>query len=246
MMRLNVYGNSSKQKNRPVNMFTKALFSEAISTMNKLMSHPISSFFIEPVIPEPDSGIEIPNQIGLSNILDKLKCSQYKNVYEWECDVETVFYNVERYYSENSIAGCVAQEMRRIFNKERLFIMSYSLSLWMLRLTSLRSKLADIVHASPNRVSTKMPRYVRVDIADQHQLRFTSHEIQSFQIAFEALNSKKEKNDIMEIIKRTQPNILAKSTNVTLNQKLLSDESLLEIRRYMKESLYKKGLHYLE
>ena len=229
-----------------VNMFTKTLFSEAISSMKRLMNHPISNFFLDPVIPEPESGVEIANQIGLNDILGKLQNFQYKYIYEWMSDVETVFYNVEVYYSENSIAGCVAQEMRKIFNKERLFMMSYSVTLWTFRLTVLRSKLAELVHDSPHRVSSQMPRFAKVDTPNPRQLRFTSHEIQSFQIAFESIRTEQDKSGITSIINRTQPNIISKSANITLNQRLLSDESLIEIRNYLKECLRKNGLTYLE
>ncbi|KAH0792683.1 Bromodomain containing protein [Histomonas meleagridis] len=227
-------------------MLTKELLSEAISAMNRIMEHPIANFFLEPVIPEPDSGITITDQIGLNIVYDKLKSHQYKSLYEWESDVEIVFYNVEQYYSPNSIAGCVAQEMRRIFNRERRFAMKCSVSLWTNRLTNLRSKLADLVHDAPNRVANQMPNYSKGETPNYHQLQLTGHEVQSFQLAFEAIQTEDEKNEIISIIKRVQPGLLVKSGNITLNQRLLSDESIAEIKNYMKECLNQKGIRFLE
>ncbi|OHT15854.1 Bromodomain containing protein [Tritrichomonas foetus] len=226
--------------------FTKKILEQAIKAMEKLIKRPISSLFHEPLkgVNVEQSGIT--NRIGLKTILNRLKEGFYHDTYLWLCDVETVFHNVELYYSDVSFEACMAREMRKLFNKERRFLMQYSSSLWTTNMHALRVKLVKYIHAAPSKLKSQIPQIAFAELPKPRQLKFTSHDIQCFQLASEMIENDTENEGLVRVINQSQPDAFQNVTPVSLNIGQLSDATLKSLKEYMSECLRKRNLSYPE
>lgn len=225
--------------------FTPELLQKSIKAMDNLIEHPISYIFICPLTDSDDNVIN-NDSVTLLSIKNRLQNNYYQDTYSWLCDVETVFHNVEDTYSELSLEASLSREMRKIFNKERRFLMQYSNSLWSNNMHALRVKLVTLIHSAPNKVKSQIPQFAFVELPKPRHLSFTAHEIQCFQIALEMLEGEEEQSGLANIINRLQPDAFQNVTPVSLNIGQLSDSTLRALRDYMINCLKKRNLKYPE
>lgn len=225
--------------------FTPELLQQAKKAMQNLKIHPISQQFEDPLT-EINEDVVIKNPIGLKTIRERLETNYYTDTYPWLCDVETVFHNFELNFTETSLEATLAREMRKIFNKERRFLMKYSYSLWTTNMHALRVRLVKCVHLAPNKLRTHIPTFAFVELPKPRQLSFSSHEIQAFQLASEMIESEEEKKGLYDIIIESQPDAFQNMTKLSLNIGLLSDKTLRLLRDYMITCLAKRNISYPE
>lgn len=225
--------------------FTPNLLKKAIKAMDNLSNHPISRHFEEPLT-ESSENYTVKNHIGLKIIRERLNSNFYTDTYEWLCDVETVFHNTELVYTETSLEATLAREMRKIFNKERRFLMQYSCSLWTTNMHALRVKLVKYIHTAPNKLKSQIPKFAFVELPKPRQLSFTSHDIQSFQIASEMLETGEERKGLTKIINESQPDAFQNVYQVSLNIGQLNDKTLRSLRDYITTCLAKRNIQYPE
>lgn len=225
--------------------FTPELLQQAKKAMENLSIHPISQQFEDPIT-DINENVVLKNPISLKIIRDRLKSNYYTDTYQWLCDVETVFHNFEINYTETSLEATLAREMRKIFNKERRFLMKYSYSLWTTNMHALRVKLVKCVHLAPSKLKTHIPLFTFVELPKPRQLSFSSHDIQSFQLASEMLVSEEEKKGLYDIINESQPDAFQNVNNLSLNIGHLTDQTLRSLRDYIATCLAKRNISYLE
>ena len=225
--------------------FDANIRAKAIKAMERLIKHPISKMFQEPLKVDNDSLFEL-KPIGLNIILKNLTSDYYQDTYDWLCDVETVFHNVEVYHTDVSFEACIAREMRKIFNKERRFLMQYSSSLWTSNMHALRVKLVKYIHTAPTKLKSQIPSIAFVELPKPRNLKFNFHDIQCFQLAIEMIDSPEEKEGLVRVINESQPDAFQNVTPVSLNIGQLTDATLESLKKYISECLKKRNISYPE
>lgn len=211
-------------------MFTPTLRQQAIDVMNRVLAHPISFFFKEPLQPDASENYIVLNPIGFNAILDKLTNSEYQDVNSWIRDVEDALHNVEQYYSESSYEAVCARETRRRFNKERMKMQATSRSIWALALQRQKVKLSQYGQTAPQKVKTLFPLIAYVECPPPRTLNYTSHEVQVFMNGMEQMNTEDEYKGLTNVVAK------AKKENEEMN-----DDVLEKARKYVKRCVEKKG-----
>jgi hypothetical protein len=156
-------------------MLTPLDRSEAIAVMDRLMKHPITLSFHEPIsyTEPPDPSI---SPIGLSTVRDRLRSGKYRAIHDWVTDVETVVGNYES-CSVNIWERAAAMQVRRVFLKERAKMSTSNARIWVGSVTALRTRLSKLGHNAPWKVSRRMLQLCRVEIPKQLSLPLSQHEI---------------------------------------------------------------------
>lgn len=207
-------------------MFTPALRQQAIGVMNRILEHPISFFFREPIQPDPTENYIVLNAIGFNTILKKLNDSEYRDISSWISDVEDTLHNVEQYYSESSYEAICAREIRRQFNKERMKMQATSRSIWALALQRQKMKLSQHGQTAPQKLKTLFPLIAYAEVHAPRTLSYTNHEVQVFMNGMEELTTEDEYKGLTTIVSKA---------------KKMNDDVLEKARVYVKRCVEKKG-----
>ena len=182
----------------------------AIDIMDNLMTHPITSYFIDPLEPG-DSAIEpqyfeiIKNPIDLTTIKDRLVKKQYQNPQNWLSDVDLVWSNAHTYYGPDSHFGIVSDDCRRIFQKECRKLDRFSLGTWCSEVTQIKTKIYELLSAPPQKVKQYTPSS-NVSRGSKHNMPLLSErELQDFVKASSYFTSEEDNAAIFQIIEENEP-----------------------------------------
>ena len=210
--------------------------------MERVMAHPITLMFHDRIAPSEEEDEYRPvKSIGFNDILQGLKNHEYKEMQEWLEDVEIVCHNIEEWYSENSFEAVSAREVRRRFNKERSQMHSLSRSAWVWAMQKQRIRVAKLISMAPQKLKTMIPQISGVELPPKRQLKYTDHEIQTFLLAMEELDTQEEFDGLTAIIDEAQPGALKVPSVVNFTYGQLSDTTLDRVKDYVEKCLARKG-----
>lgn len=223
---------------------------EAIAIMDRLISHPAAAYFINEIVPgvdtDPDYYNYVTNPQDLTTIKNRLINKQYTDKYKWYEDVETVWYNAEKYNGTDSYMAVVAREMRRRFEKERKRFCCDSTQLWLSEFNRLRLKCEALVRFSPKKVANNIHEAFLLPIPNTRPINLSDHELHCLKLALEMLKGDVVSKELTRIVRERQPDVDISSTLITLDYGILNTDTLLAIKEYVKNSLEKQGKKYPE
>ena len=119
----------------------------ALDITNKLMSYPISSFFIKTTknstntVPEYYSKIKSPQIIDLTIIKNKLENFDYSNLSEWKKDMNILWSNVLDFYPADSPHYIIANELKQKYQKMIAHVPNSEEDYWLAKITKQNKKI---------------------------------------------------------------------------------------------------------
>ena len=228
-------------------LFNDDRFADALQVMKRVMSHPITQMFHERIPPGDEEDDYSPAKaIGFVDVVRSLRNHEYQTMQEWLQDVETVCHNMEECYSEDSFQAVSAREVRRRFNKEREKMRHLSRACWACAMQRQRIRFAKLTIAPPPKLKSTMVQQMSVnELPKKRQLKYTDHEIQSFLLAMEELDTKEEFDGLNEIIQKEQPGALHVPALLSFTFGQLGDSTLDRVHDYVKACLERKGRHMM-
>ena len=221
----------------------------AIEVMETLITHPICNDFVEPIKESdnmPDYFEMIKNPMDLSKIKKRLSENHYKSVQQWLDDVELVWSNSDKYFSQDPTMLNITQECRRLFNKHKRTVGALSMGTWCGEVYRLRSRLYDLMGQPPAKVKQYASSLGAAHTMKQNMPRFTEREFQNFIAASEMLTGEEDQKEMLKILDEMQPEIDPGSAEIHIDLTKLSLPTLYALRDYMRSTLEKKGSKYPE
>lgn len=95
---------------------------KCLEILDKMISWPMCSPFVNPVDPEkdgmPDYFQVIKNPLSLTDVKRKLQSNEYSNVSDWQNDVNQIFQNAKDYNGDDTIFSHMAMEASNWFNRK--------------------------------------------------------------------------------------------------------------------------------
>lgn len=227
-----------------------AVFQDAaVRIMKKLLEHPITIIFLEPIqLNEDDdkSSDRSPgNPIDLTSIQARLLNNEYTHPQSWINDVESVWANAELNYSNNIHLTSIAKECRKLFNKIKREIDVLMMGTWCIELMRLRGKIMEVVSSPPQKMKTYFLSQSNGHGQKQSRGLFTEREMHNFVLASQQMNEK-EQNEIVKIILEHQPELEVEGEETVMDVTKMNIDTIHIVREYIKSELEKKGAKYPE
>lgn len=220
---------------------------EAIEVMNRIMIHPISSPFRQPITQKdvPEHYFEtVTKPIDLSTIKTKLLEGKYQTIQQWFDDMELTWSNAELFHGKESSFGIVAVENRRLFNKEKKKLFGQSIDQWCGLVYELRSEITDLMNQPPSKVKQFADTLGAARSMKPNQQVMSEREKQCFIKASEMLTSEDEHKKIIGIISETQPELDNGNSELYIDVAKLNRNTAIAIKDYMKTALENDGKKY--
>lgn len=229
-------------------MFTESLFKEAIESMNRIMLHPISIQFIDPIGDNPpDKYYEIvKNPKYLKEILSNLEERKYKQISEWFDDVETVWSNAELFHGKDSPFGFAAAENRRIFKKEKCLFEQLSTPMWCKKVYDTRTYLTDLMNKLPAKIRQLTDSLGSARHLKKNKNALNEKEINNFIKATEMISDEKDQLEMIRLFKEKQPELDNGDLILNLNVASLNHSTFNKLRDYVKLALERQNKKYPE
>ena len=229
-------------------MMNELLRKRAIAIMNRLMGHPSAS----PFISMPDSMNDNGMVMDLSSIKDRLQEHKYPKLQSWLTDVEQCWINAETKNAENPNDKKTSQELvlaeqnRRLFEKEKRTIDILSANNWGNEVIRLKGRITDIMSTPPPKIKQFASPLLNNKVAKPAATPLSEQELKCFVEASGKMDTEEENAEIIRIIKEMQPDLLDESSDNWLDVSKLNPATLNALRCYVKSELEKKGEKYPE
>ena len=230
-------------------MFTEKTRKAALAAMDRLMAHPISSLFKDPIAKgeEPDRYFDVvKNPQYLQPIHQKLEDGGYKQVQDWLDDVELVWSNVELFYGNKSSWGFAAAENRRLFAKEKELFDRVAIGTWCKEVYGLRTLVTDLMTQPPEKVRQFVEKLGAVRTMKHSQPLLGEKELQSFMKAAEMLTSDEDHREMIKIVTDLQPELENGRQEIFVDVTKLQLSTINALVEFMKGALEKQGQKYPE
>lgn len=230
-------------------MFSERTRKAALEVMDRVMAHPISNLFKEPIAKgeEPERYYDVvKNPQYLNPIRQKLENGQYKQIKDWMDDVELVWSNVELFYGGKSSWGFAAAENRRLFAKEKSLFEQTMIGSWCREVYGLRTLVTELMTQPPEKVRQFADKLGAVRTMKHSQPLLSEKELQSFMQAAEMLTSDEDHREIIRIVTEMQPELENGRQEIFVDVTKLKPSTVQAVTEYMKSALEKQGLKYPE
>ena len=231
-------------------MFNNETIRIAIGIMDRLLERPASYFFRHEVIPGVDADADystiITNPQDLTTIQKRLKNNEYKEIYKWMEDVETVWTNAEKYNGPESLVKELSREMRLRFEKERKLLALSSFPYWSNEIHHLRCKVEKLFQKAPSKVGKLIPDFYFMILPQPREIDLTQHEIQCLKLALEKMRSKDSLRIISNAIKKRHPDLPKDITLKSLDIGTLDSPALRAIQQSVMKSFELQKMKYPE
>lgn len=220
----------------------------AIAVMDRIMDHPSA----HPFISIPESVNENGLVMDLSSIKFRLQENKYPKLQAWLSDVEQCWTNAETKSAENPNDKTAAQEFilaeqnRRLFDKEKRAIDILSSNNWGNEVVRLRSRLADVMDEPPPKIKPFVASLLSVKTVKTSPALASESDLRAFVAASEKMDTEEENNEMLRIITEMQPELLEGTTNNNFDVSKLNAATLSALTAYVKAELTKRGEKYPE
>ena len=229
-------------------MFTDSQYREAKESMNRLMSHPISSPFIDPIGDNPPENYYkiIQNPKHLKEIYDNLEKKKYKHIKEWYDDVETVWSNAELFHGKNTAFGIAAAENRKIFQKEKVLFEESNTQVWCKNVYDTRTYLTDMMNNLPPKIKQFTDSLGTARFLRRNKNLPNEKEINNFIKATEMISDEKDQLEMIRLFKEKQPELDNGDLILNIDVASLNNATFNKLRDYVKLALEKQNKKYPE
>lgn len=230
-------------------IFNEQTKNEAIEVLNRIMAHPISSPFKQPITEAdaPEHYFEkIKRPIDLSTIKTKLQEGKYQNIQQWFDDMELIWTNAETFHGKDHHFGKVAAENRRLFNKERKKFFGQSIDQWCGYVYDLRTEITDLMNQPPSKVKPYADTLGSARSMKPNQQVMNEREKQCFIKATEMMTSDEDQKKIIGIISEMQPELDNGSSELIIDVAKLNKNTTAAIKDYIKKTLESNDKKYPE
>ena len=132
---------------------TKYQQSKCLEIIEKLISWPICSPFIELVDPDRDGAPDyfdiIKQPMALNEVKKKLNGNDYATLKDWETDVNLIWENAKTYNGEETLFAHMAMEAKLWFEKKMKKFPSTPEEEWTRKIQKTVKKLLDVLSHPP-------------------------------------------------------------------------------------------------
>lgn len=224
-------------------------FVKALDVTRKLMEHPITRAFHDPVDPEkyPDYFDKITSPQDLCDIAMRLRKGKYNTLQEWEKDIETVWANAEKYYGSGSHITAAAQEGRKLFAKVKRELDTIFIKGWCSEVARLRAKEAQLTSSPPlviRRAAETVAEFTSFQEGDGNMKALSPKEIDYFMKASEMISDPEVLKEMVKIIAEAQPQLNCKGDEVWIDATKLNFGTIRLLEEHMKKYMQSVGMKY--
>jgi len=233
---------------------------QAYKLMERLEKHPCARSFME--LEKMNNNSEkrfrqkVNEPMSIVIIKEKLNSMQYETVSQWTKDVKLICDNASSFYGRFSRKAILANELLRIFDKEFVKFVCYSITKWSKLFAELTHKiqfslgkmpedmkLNSILMASLNLNSSRES----YEVTDEPVTTFKGipdHEINCFLAAASNLSSIHDARAMASIISSVNPSYDFSSNEAEINLESLNGSTIRSLIEYTKKKFAELGLEY--
>ncbi|OHT09741.1 Bromodomain containing protein [Tritrichomonas foetus] len=233
----------------PIMQLNEFLKNEAINAMNRILAHPISTKFRIPITPEnaPEHYFEkVKNPTDLNTIKTKIQDGRISTIQQWFEEMDHVWGNIELFYGKESPFSIAANEIKRLFNKERKKLVGMTIGTWCGHVYEMRTVITDLMNQPPSKVKQFADTLGAARSMKPNQQVMNERELQSFIKATEMMTSEEDQKELIKIITEQQPDLDCGNSELFIDVSKLNRNTVKIIKDYIKESLEKNGKKYPE
>jgi hypothetical protein len=234
-------------------MLTEPLRRQAVRSMDRLMSHPIVTWF-------SSSGLfgVAPPRMTLTAIRARLWSDSYERVQDWFDDVDSVWAHYFSYSRPGAgdntdlgairgVIGIASDEGRRIFSKEKARFGPPAVKGWCDEVYRLRTSLTEMLAQPDGKGKLPAPSVATLRTAKRASAVMTDRELHRFiQIGTEVLSGEQDQREMIRILTTEQPELESGKMEIHVDVTKLPEKTILALKNYMKSALERQGKKYPE
>ncbi|OHT08631.1 Bromodomain containing protein [Tritrichomonas foetus] len=183
--------------------------------LKSILKHPISKLFYFPVhdeyLLEELEGINISELMNLQTIEKKLHENKYKSISEFSDDFYLIHQQTIQYFDEFIDVKIAADELINIFQKE--IKRHFNRESWCHQVNHIQNKIGKLIYSPPPLASLIFNASEKSHHTVDEKLP-TEEDLKSFVEIIEKIEKTEDINNIKDILKENQPNLLGKTHSV--------------------------------
>lgn len=228
-------------------IFNDHIKSEAIKTIDRIMSHPISSPFRQPFASKaiPAEYFEKAKSLcDLTTVKNKILKGEINTIQQWFDDMELIWTNAETFFAKDHAMQLLINENRRLFHKEKKILFGQSIRQWCGNVYDLRTEITDIMNEPPSKIKQFADTLGAARSMKPNQQVMNERDLQNFLKATELMTSDEDQKNLIEKLSKFQPELDTGSTDLTIDTSKLNPDTIQALKEYMEQSLENKGKKY--
>ncbi|OHT07734.1 Bromodomain containing protein [Tritrichomonas foetus] len=221
---------------------------QCLKILDELISHPISTVFLEPVDPVLDEVPDYFNIISqpsdLSTVRERLLGDKYATLQEFKHDVNLIWDNAVTYNGRSSLPAYIADQLSKIFSRRFSILEDPQIEQWINDYLKARSIICKLFHTAPKGLA---PFHIGLDLVSPENempaisTRISNEDLQFFQQNADVFKNQQNYSKLVQILTENEPSVDTSDPNFTLNLANVSARTLRLIRTLISNAIEAKA-----